>query len=119
MALVKEAWDILWKWLRGRNVADQKLWDEIYQSRIKFLNEEKEQSDKRIKALSEELEERTREIEKLKKKHPGNDKDYKVWQDQLDQLYIRLYNCEKEKMEMRGKLIFYDELVKHFEKNKK
>jgi chromosome segregation ATPase len=97
-----KAIEIFWKWLRGRGIDEQKKWDELYQARIKFLQDE--------------LEARKAEIEELKKKHPGNGKDYDEWQKQLDELYLRLYLCEKQKLELKGKIIFYEEEIKRLEK---
>lgn len=106
MGALKEAWDILWKIVRGRNIQDQKDMEQIYRDRIKFLKDE--------------LSERTAEIDELKKKHPGNGKEYDVWKEQLDDLYLQLYLAEKEKLEMKGMLLFYDELLTRTEaKDKK
>lgn len=102
MGSLKDLWEMLGKFLPWRNIDDQKKWEEIYQARIKFLQDE--------------LEARKAEIEELKKKHPGNDKDYEEWQKQLDELYLSLYLCEKEKLELKGKIIFYEEEIKRLEK---
>lgn len=102
MAWLKDLWEILWKWLPWRAIEDQKKWEELYQARIKFLQDE--------------LAARTAEIEELRKKHPGQGKDYDEWQKQLDELYLRLYLCEREKLELKGKIIFYEEEIKRLEK---
>jgi hypothetical protein len=101
MGFIKEAWDILWKLVRGRSIQDQRDMEQIYRDRIKFLKEE--------------LAERTAEIAELKKNHPSGGKEYDVWQAQLDDLYLQLYLAEKQKLEMKGMILFYDELLTRIE----
>lgn len=91
----------LWTWLRGKNIQDQKAWEDLYQGRIKFLKDELEQS--RANTAGHKI------------KHPGNGKEVDEWRKEVDELYVRLFNCLQENRELHGKIIFYDELVKRLE----
>lgn len=109
MGVLKEAWDIIKGWIGIKSIQDQKTWDELLQSRIKFLKQE--------------LEDATVEITKLKHQNPDQIDDYNKWQSQIIELYRRLddltlelYTEKKVNLELSGKIIFYEKLVESLEK---
>lgn len=86
MGVLKEAWDIVKGWLGIKSIQDQKAWDELLQSRNRFLKEELKAAETRIADQNKEKDNLIERFESQKKVinekrllHPHNNKEYDEW----------------------------------------
>lgn len=88
MGVLKEAWDIAKGWLGIKSLQDQKTWDELLQSRNRFLKEELKAAEIRITEqnkekddLIERFESQKKVINEKRRLRPDNEKEYDEWMD--------------------------------------
>lgn len=129
MGVLKEAWDIVKGWLGIKSIQDQKAWDELLQSRNRFLKEELKAAETRISEQSKEKEELIESFEYQKKLinekrkiNPDNEKDYDEWMEREHILMLEIAAKNEQINFWKEQAIFLqhelDLLLIKIEKNK-